>query len=143
LLMWGDVIKNTTTVRSGGAASSLEVVPLSNCSVIAPIPIFEWTELAVPASAQNKSVYMRADAAWSVYPTADELYVEAEYISDGTTFAVAIVKSTAVLNHASNWIQFTIPEFTPAVAGSVRYRAYLKKYEADRKVYVDNMLVAA
>ena len=139
----GDVIKNTTTVRAGGAASSLEVVPLSNCAVIAPIQIFEWTELSVAASAQNKSVYIRADAAWSVYPVNTELYVEAEYISNATTFVTTVVKSTAVLDHASNWIQFTIPEFTPAAAGHVRYRAYLKKYEASRKIYIDNMLVSA
>jgi hypothetical protein len=139
----GDVIKNTATVRAGGAVSSLEVVPLSNCAVIAPIQIFEWTELSVAASAQNKSVYIRADAAWSVYPTATELYIEAEYISNGTTFATTIVKSTAVLNHASNWIQFTIPGFTPAVVGHVRYRAFLKKYEASRKIYCDAMLVSS
>ena len=139
----GDVIKNTTTVRGGGAASSLEVVPLSNCATIAPVQIFEWTELAVAASAQNKSVYMRPDAAWSVYPTNTELYIEAEYISNATTFATTVVKSAAVLDHATNWTQFTIPEFTPAAAGHVRYRAYLKKYEASRKVYVDNMLVSA
>ena len=139
----GDVIKNTTTVRSGGAVSSLEVVPLSNCATVAPLLFFEWTELSVPASAQNKSVYIRANDAWSVYPTADELYIEAEYISNGTTFATTVVKSTAVLDHASNWIQFSIPEFTPAVAGHVRYLGYLKKYEASRKIYVDNMLVTA
>jgi hypothetical protein len=137
----GDVIKNTTIVRAGGAASSLEVVPLSNCSVLGYMLIFEWTELSVPASAQNKSVYIRADAAWSVYPTAAELYIEAEYISNGTTFARTIATSTAVLSDGSTWVQFAIPAFTPAAAGHVRYRAYLKKYEATRKIYVDNMLV--
>jgi len=139
----GDVIKNTTTVRADGAASSLEVVPLSNCAVNAPIQIFEWTELSVPASAQNRSIYLRADAAWSVYPTADELYIEAEYISNGTTFATTVVKSTAVLSDGSTWVQFAIPAFTPVIAGHVRYRAFLKKYEASRKIYVDNMLVSA
>ena len=142
-LMMGDVIKNTTIVRAGGAASSMEVVPLSNCSLSAPVVIFEWTELSVPALAQNRSVYIRADAAWSVYPVNTELYVEAEYISNGTTFTTTVVKSTAVLSDGSTWVQFTIPTFTPAAAGHVRYRAYLKKYEASRKIYVDNMLVAA
>jgi len=142
-LMFGDVIKNTDIVRSGGAASSIEVVPLSNCAIGSEIIIFEWTELSVPASARNKSVYMRADDAWSVYPTADELYIEAEYISDGTTFATTVVKSNAVLSDGSTWVQFSIPEFTPAIAGHVRYRAYLKKYEASRKIYIDNMLVSA
>ncbi len=141
-LMFGDVIKNTGITRAGGAASSLEVVPLSNCAVRAELIFLEWTELSVPASAQNKSVYIRADAAWSVYPTADELYIEAEYISNATTFATTIVKSTAVLSDGSTWVQFSIPTFTPAVAGHVRYRGYLKKYEASRKLYVENMLVS-
>ena len=138
----GDVIRNTTTVRAGGAASSLEVVPLSNCAVSAPIQIFEWTELSVPASEQSRTIYLRADAAWSVYPTADELYIEAEYISDGTTFATTIIRSTAVLSDGSTWVSFAIPAFTPAVVGHVRYRGYLKKYEASRKIYIDNMLVS-
>ena len=138
----GDIIRNTTTVRAGGAASSLEVVPLSNCAVSAPIQIFEWTELSVPASEQSRTIYLRADAAWSVYPTADELYIEAEYISDGTTFATTIIRSTAVLSDGSTWVSFAIPAFTPAVVGHVRYRGYLKKYEASRKIYIDNMLVS-
>ena len=139
----GDVIKNTSTVRAGGAASSIEVVPLSNCAKLAPIQILEWTELSVPASAQNKSVYIRADAAWTVYPDNTELYIEAEYVSNATTLATTVIKSTAVLSDGSTWVQFSLPSFTPAAAAHVRYRAYLKKYEASRKIYVDNMLVSA
>jgi hypothetical protein len=140
--MFGDVVKNVVTVHSGGGASSIEVVPLSACAVGSEIIIFEWTELSVPASAQNKSIYVKGEG-WTSYPTSAELYVEAEYISNATTLARTVVKSTAVIDENTNWHQFSIPEFTPAAVGHVRYRSYLKKYEAACKVYVDNMLVAA
>ena len=142
----GDVIKNTTTVRSGGAASSLEVVPLSNCSLYAPILVCEWTELAVPASAQNKSVYVKGEG-WTFgpgnAPLASELYFEAEYISNGTTFARTTVASTQVLTDNTTWVQLATGSFTPAAAGHVRYRVWLKKYAASCKVYVDNALYSA
>lgn len=135
----GDVIKNTVTLRTGGAASSLEVVPLSSCSVFAPVLVCEWTELGVPASAQNKSVYVRGEG-WTVWPTASELYLEAEYVSNATTFARTTVTSTQVLTDNITWVQLTTGSFTPANAAHVRYRVWLKKYEAASKVYVDNAL---
>lgn len=135
---FGEIIKNNSVLRAGGASASLEVIPASNCNITYnPIPIFEWTELSVAAAAQNKSVYIRANEAFSSYPTAAQLYVEAEYISNGTTFATSKSTSTAVLSDGSTWVQFTIPEFTPAVAGHVRYRAYLGWYESGKKIYVD------
>jgi hypothetical protein len=138
----GDVIRNAVTVRSGGAATSLEVVPLSNCSSYLPILVCEWTEVAVPASAQNKSVYVKGEG-WSSYPLASELYLEAEYISHGTTFARTTVASTAVLTDNTTWVQLATGSFTPAVAGHVRYRVWLKKFAVSTKVFVDNALYSA
>jgi hypothetical protein len=135
----GDVIRNAVTVRSGGAATSLEVVPLSNCSIYAPVLVCEWTEVAVPASAQNKSVYVLGYG-WSSWPTAAELYLEVEYVSDATTLARTTVASTEVLTDNTTWVELTTGSFTPAVAGQVRYRVWLKKYAASCKVYVDNAL---
>jgi hypothetical protein len=103
------------------------------------ILIFEWTELAVAASSQARSVYIRGFG-WTAWPTAAQLYVEAEYVSNATTFARTTVTSTAVLTDNTTWVQFTIPAFTPAAAGHVRYRAWLKKYEASSGVYVDAAL---
>ncbi len=139
----GDVVKNTTVLRSGGASSSLAVVPLSNCAATAPILVFEWTEAAVPASAQNKSIYIKGGEVgetWSSFPENTELYFEAEYISDGTTFVTTTIASTAVLTDNTTWTQFPTGSFTPAVAGHVRYRAWLKKYQASAKIYIDNKL---
>lgn len=135
----GDVIKNTVTVRPSGSASSLEVVPTSGCGPTAFVFVSEWTELAVPASLQNKSVYVKGEG-WTTWPTADELYLEAEYVSNATTFARTTVKSTEVLTDNTTWVQLTTGNFTPANAAHVRYRVWLKKYEAASKVYVDNAL---
>jgi hypothetical protein len=102
--------------------------------------IFEWTELDVPASPQNKSIYVKGEG-WSTFPTAAQLYFEAEYISNGATFDTTIVTSTEVLTDNTTWVQLTTGSFTPAVAGPVRYRAFLATYASSCKVYVDNELV--
>jgi hypothetical protein len=145
-LPFGTVERQTGTLRSGGATSALQVDPLSNCgstsvgaAATTGILIFEWTELAVAASEQNRSIYIRGFG-WTGWPTAAQLYFEAEYVSNGTTFARTTATSTAVLTDNTTWVQFTIPAFTPAAAGHVRYRAYLKKYEASSGVYVDARL---
>ena len=134
----GDVIRNTATVRTGGASSSIEVVPLSLCSLTAPIRIFEWTEFDVAASAQTRSVYVKGEG-WTGFPTAAQLYFEAEYISNATTLVKTVIASVQVLTDNTTWTKLSVT-FTPAAAGIVRYRAWLKIYEAACKVYVDNAL---
>lgn len=136
--IFGDVIKNESVLRSGGAASSIEVIPQSLCGTNGSVKIFEWTELSVPAAAQTKTVYVRGEG-WTVWPTAAQLYLEAEYVSNATTLATTIVTSTAVLIDNTTWIAFPVT-FTPAAAAHVRYRMYLNVYGASCKVYVDNQL---
>ena len=137
----GDVIKNTTVTRSGGATSSLEVVPLSNCSTIAPIRVFEWTELDVPASAQTKSVYVKGEGR-TTWPTAAQLYLEAEYLSDDSPITKTVVTSAQVLADNTTWTALSVT-FTPHAVAPVRYRLIFGAYQAASKVYVDNMLVTA
>jgi hypothetical protein len=139
---YGDIIRNTATIRTGGANNSIEVVPLSNCSTIKLLPIIdwkdEWVEFAVPASAQTRTVYIKGEG-WTVWPDATELWFEAEYISDATTLGTTIIQTTAVLVDNTTWTAFTI-NFTPVAAGIVRYRAFLGKYQAASKIYIDNKL---
>jgi len=137
--MMGDVIKNTSVVRTGGADSSMECVPLSNCAVNAPLLLLEWTEMSVPVALLTKSIYVKGEG-WSTFPTAAQLYLEAEYVSNATTFATTTVASTQVLTDNTTWVQLSTPSFTPAVAGHIRYRAWLGAYEAASKVYVDAAL---
>lgn len=76
---------------------------------------------------------------WTGFPTNAQLYFEAEYISNGTTLVKTVIASTEVISDNTTWVKLSVT-FTPAAAGIVRYRAYLKKYEAACKVYVDNAL---
>ena len=142
---YGDVIKNTATLRTGGADNSIEVIPLSNCNSKRYISVIdwgkEWVEFAVPASAQIRTVYIKGEA-WTVWPTASELWFEAEYISNATTLETTTIKSTAVLADNTTWVAFTV-NFTPVAVGIVRYRIYLGKYQASAKAYVDNKLYTA
>jgi len=134
----GDVIKNTVTVRSGGADNSIEVIPLATMSIKNYVKIFEWAEFGVPASSQTRSTYMKGEA-WTTWPTATELYFEAEYFDHATNVTKTVIKSTTVLTDNTTWEQFDVT-FTPGRIGKVRYRAYLKVYEATAKVYIDNQL---
>ena len=137
----GDTIRNTSIVRGGGASSSIEVVPQTGCNANNFVPIMEWTEFDVPASEQTRTIYFYGEG-WSGFPTAAQLYFEAEYLNAGSGTTHATATSSQTLSNNSEWTAFSVT-FTPGQAGTVRYRAYLKKYEASAKVYVDNMLVTA
>jgi hypothetical protein len=138
---FGDVIKDTGTLRPTSLApSSIKAVPQSLCSTTYRnfLPIAEWTEFDVSASAQTKSIYVLGTG-WVVFPLATELYLEAEYYSAGSGCAKTVIASTQVLVDNTTWTQLSVT-FTPGQVGLVRYRAYLKKYAASAWVNVDNAL---
>lgn len=135
---YGDIIRNTSVVRLGGADNSVEAVPSSNCGGATPLSILEWVEFDVPAAAQTRSVYIRGSG-WSAFPESARLYFEASYLDDAVTLLEASIKSTEVLSANDVWTKFTVT-FTPAVAGPVRYVVSLSKYEPGAKAYVDNQL---
>jgi hypothetical protein len=130
----GDLIKNTATVRSGGATSSIEVVPQSWCDSTHPIPILEWTEHDVPASAQTRGVYILGGG-WSTFPTAALLWFEAEYLDAASGLTKTVVASTAVLTDNVTWTKFSVT-FTPGQVGIVRYKAFLGDYDSGASVFV-------
>jgi hypothetical protein len=134
----GDAIKNTATVRTGGADSSIEVIPLSSCDTANLIPFLTWTEVDVAASAQVRGIYILGEG-WTTFPTAAELWFEVEYLNHASLLTKALLKSTHVLTDNVTWTKLSA-SFTPAQAGNVRYRAYLGRYEVGAKIYVDNQL---
>lgn len=141
---YADIIRNTATVRTGGASESLEVVPQSNCSTLNPNKLVEWFEDAVPASAQTRSIYALGSGFSANYPTAVQFYLEAEYFdgSASTDFSRGSVASSQVLSDNTTWTELSI-SFTPTKAGQVRYRLWYKTYAASTKVYVDHALYGA
>jgi hypothetical protein len=138
-----DIIRNATTVRTGGAPTSIEVVPQSTLSSttnpgLGVEVLGEWVEDNVPATLQNRNIYVKGEG-WTSWPTAGELWFEAEYHNNAVTLGTTITKSTAVLINNVDWTSFAI-SFTPAQSGKVTYRVYFCKYEAASKIYIDAAL---
>jgi hypothetical protein len=140
----GEVIKDTGVLHSGGADSSAKVSP-SGAHVTTLNPMTISNELGggdfklwLPAAAATVTIYIRSIDTWGgVYPTAAQLFVQAEYLSDGTTGARALsTASTQVLSDATTWVAFTTT-FTPAAEGWVYVKVYLGKYNAGSGIYVD------
>lgn len=131
--------RNTTTVRVGGATSSMQVTALSNLSHSFPFKVLEWVEQDVPASSTTRSVYILGTG-WTVWPTASELYFEVEYLKNaGDSEYAALIASTAVLTDNVTWVRFPVT-FTPGRVGIARYRLWYKKYEAGADIFVDAQL---
>jgi len=136
---FGDIIKNTSILRSRGAQTSIEVVPLSYCSADRPVQILgKWVENNVPSSQQTRSIKIKGEG-WTTFPTADQLYFSAEYFDESTGSHTTTIQSTAVLTNNTDWFDFTVT-FTPAQEGKVVYQAYIKTYQTASKIYIDNAL---
>jgi hypothetical protein len=128
------------------ATRSLKITPLSNCGQLGYLtsmgvcrfqPI-EWTENNVPASVQNRRVYVQG-AGWSVFPTSAQLYLEVEYYDAAGAWTTTTLKSTEVITANGAWKELTV-QFTPGRIGPVTYRIVLAKYEAGALIYLDHAL---
>jgi hypothetical protein len=139
---FGTVIKNTSTLRTGGAPSSIQVTPASQCSTVNYISVFDqvngWVEDNVPATAQTRSVWIEGTG-WSSFPTAGQLYLSATYYSGSSGAATTTVMSTAVLTSNSAWVNFPVT-FTPGQVGKVVYQVYLGTYTSGASIYIGNAL---
>lgn len=138
-------IENSTTTHNL-ASQSLKCTPSSNCgsSVVpageqaAAVIVEDWIEHNVPASVQNRRVYIKGEA-WSSFPTNTELYLEAEYYNAAGTWTTTTAVSTEVLTDNTTWTALTL-SFIPARVGPVTYRVVLAKYESGASVYLDHAL---
>lgn len=136
---FADVIKNDTILRTGGALSSIEIIPLSNMTAIRDVQILGvWIENDVPSSLQVRLMKIRG-AGWTGFPANTQLYFQAEYLNHATLLTTATVKSTVVLSDNTTWVDFPV-SFTPLQAGKVIYTLHLNLYQASAKVYADNAL---
>jgi len=137
----GTIEKVTNVVHSEGATSSAKVLPNEYCGLYNPIKLtpFLDNDFAVYCYASSPvtvTVYIRAIDAWSVYPTAASLYLEALYLDETTTAHRASVKSDEVISDGSTWVGFQCT-FTPIQNGFAYLNLYLGKYESDKGIYVD------
>lgn len=120
------------SIRSGGATSSAQLMPASSCGLYNPLSIapFDQPDFAIyntSTSPLNVDVYIRADNAWVIYPTAAELYTEASYLNNAASASRATAVSTAVLADGTTWVRFRTT-MTPARAGFIYIKVYLKLY---------------
>ena len=128
------------------ASRSLKIVPLSNCGENITQPNLyscqfqpiNWVENNVPASVQNRRVYVYGTG-WTSFPTNTQLYLEVTYYNSNTLWTTTTAVSTEVITANSTWTALTI-NFTPSRIGPVTYRVVLAKYEAGAKVYLDHAL---
>ena len=137
----GTVEKDTVVTRVGGASSSAKMLPNANTNEGWPLRLNEddlkrALQVWCPAEETTITVYIRANEAWSSYPTADELYIQAEYWDGVTAQRAKSTKSTQVLSDGSTWVAFSTT-FTPATAGFVYVEVSLGKYESAKGIHVD------
>ncbi len=133
--LYQGAVERDTTVKTGNADDSVKVTPNSNCadSEFGKIEAFEWKVAGVTAASHTATVQVRGSG-WTSFPTADELYIEVEYYDEATGTSIATTKSTNTLSANDTWTSFSVT-FTPAQAGDVYVRGYLKKYESGAVVY--------
>lgn len=133
----GNINRVTDPVRVGGASSSAEMVPNSNCGSEQPLELCQFTEELsrwLSAGSRKCEIYLRGNG-WTTFPTASELYIEVLYF-DGATSKRASIKSTEVLTANDTWTKFDV-EFTLNSNSPCYANVVLKKYESGAKIFVD------
>lgn len=138
------VVSTSTTVRSGGGATSIEVRPTTNLSTnwdFSRIQLFEYPIYADTIS-KTYTVYFKTNATadWTDDPTNSELWIEAEYWGHATNNHRKVTKSTGVIdfNGSTAWQSLTVT-VQPSQTGVLYLRGwYAKTKEAQSNVfYVD------
>lgn len=143
----GTTLRKTDVIRSGGGASSAQMIPASTVTVMNQMtlsdslanPIFNvWC----PASVTTVTVYVRG-LNWASFPTAAQLYLEAEYLSDDSPITYSKVVSDELLSDNTTWIGFQCT-FTPVVASFATLEVKLGLYEdSTTGIYVDVLPVVS
>lgn len=94
-----------------------------------PMPIY------LDAGTYTVTVKIRAAEAFSVYPTASELFLRASYYDDPESWSTAEVESDEVLSDGSTWVDFNVT-FTHERSGIVWLDVRNGKYENGKGIYV-------
>lgn len=132
------IISTSTTVRSGGGATSLELRPTTNLSTnwyFSKIQLFEYPIYADTSNKQY-SMYFRPQVAtgtlgFGVSPTNSQLWIECEYWGNNATsnsvYSRNLIKSTAVINASSTSWQALSVTCQPAQEGILYLRGWYAK----------------
>ena len=137
----GLVIKDTT-IKTGSANFSIRMEPASICGLYSPLDLsnnqtLESSFMAKLSATIQKTLTIKLRAnAWTAFPTADQLYLEASYYNNASTADRATIKSTQVISVADTWTDFSVT-LTPQRDGIVYINVVLKKYESGKTVNVN------
>jgi len=135
----GAVEKDTVEVRAGGASSCVKASPAGSLWPGLEYKLLDWVEEAVAAAAQTRTVYIKSKGLSSTFPTATQLWLQAEYLDAATGSSRTTVKSTAVISVDDTYTAFAV-NFTPAQVGKVHYKVFCGVYISGGVYYVDNQL---
>lgn len=98
----GTVTKSSAVLRAGGGTSSAFLLPSSIVTIKYPLNVAYGSlnpDFAIwcPASATTVTVFMRANTIWSTYPTAAQLFIQADYWASGASIRSQSTASTQTL----------------------------------------------
>lgn len=137
------LVTKDTSIKTGNADFSCKMEPNSYCGINDALSLNCGSIIEFPfnvklsASVQKTiTIKIRSLGTWSTYPTNTELYIEASYYDSTSDAGRSTIKSTQVLSHPTNWVDFTVT-LTPQRDGDVYINVYLKKYEASKGCYVN------
>ena len=141
----GTATRDTGIVRSGGASSSIKIVPTTNVGINHPLAIQDYPyptmRIWCPAASKTITIYARSFGTWTAVPDNTQMWLEAEYVTATGTGAItrATVRSTQTLTQGSqtDWVTFTVT-VNPSVASFVNLTFNLAKFQsASQGCYVD------
>ena len=137
----GTLLRDTGTVRSGGADSAIKVEPLASCNPLFPLLCYEtWVYNA--GEEATYEVYMTASGAWDTLPINTELWIECAYFDNAGDAGRSVVVSDDVIAVEGTWKSFDVT-CTPNAAGPVRIRVWLSLYEAGNFIHIDPLVVVS
>jgi len=143
----GNITRNTDTLRDGGGTTSAFYLPNSLCSGSTPLSFGasdtffkseDGLKVWALSSQTTLTVYAKHNNVWSVYPTNQEFYVQTRYISSNSQWVYSD-KSTEALVSGS-WQTFT-NTIAPSTNGWIYWNVYLKKYQAEKGIFLDTKAV--
>ena len=127
----------------GGSEPCIRVQTLSNVHQVSPGCVFAdfyGSSYLVNASASVQKTYtFKIQSTFTNTLTADELYLEAMYLSSATDGTQTVIKSVQTVDprsSASDWSQGLSVTITPAQTGFVFFQIKLSKYESGALLYV-------
>jgi len=128
-------------IRAGGADTSIKAIGYATLDDYADTPFIIYEAWIYSDGASHiYTVYVLADGGWAALPTSAQLWLEANYFDQAGDAGRANVKSNDAIAAEETWTPLDVT-CDPAAAGMVQLRICLSKYEANKEIWVDPLIV--